>query len=207
MQVELEDVLFWMDAIRNSSNRSRTLESFWKGQLRSKAWLAETLYICNCIDNPRIIIYGGWNGVLASILFNSKINPSHITSVDIDPTCRDIASTVNKRQEIEGRFEAVTSDMTEHKYTGKFDIVINTSVEHITPTEYSRWLDRVPQEALVVLQSNDYFNLDEHVNCSSSLNQFKQESGISCCFCGTFKTEKYDRYMLIGKKESQKLHS
>jgi spermidine synthase len=200
MKVELEDVLFWMDAIRNSDDSHRTLESFWKGQVRSKAWLVETLYICNHIDTPRIIIHGGWNGVLASILFNSEIHPSHITSVDIDPACRDIASTVNKRQEIEGRFEAVTCDMTEYEYTGQFDIVINTSVEHITPTEYSRWFDRVPQEAMVVLQSNNYFDLDEHVNCSPSLNEFKRESHLAPMFSGIFNTEKYDRYMIIGKK-------
>tara|TARA_B110000238_G_C15907924_1_gene344927 strand:- start:30 stop:632 length:603 start_codon:yes stop_codon:yes gene_type:complete len=200
MKVELEDVLFWMDAIRNSNNRYRTLESFWKGQIRSKAWLAETLYICNQIDNPRIIIHGGWNGVLASILFNSDINPGHITSVDIDPTCRDIASTVNKRQEIEGRFESVTCDMTEYEYTGQFDIVINTSVEHITPTEYSRWLDRVPRDVLIAIQSNNYFDLAEHVNCSDSLTEFKTESHLAATFSGIFNTEKYDRYMIIGKK-------
>ena len=41
MKVDIEDVLFWMDAIRNSKDRYRTLESFWKGPVRSKAWVAE----------------------------------------------------------------------------------------------------------------------------------------------------------------------
>ena len=31
MKVELEDIKFWMDAIRNSEDRDRTLESFWGG--------------------------------------------------------------------------------------------------------------------------------------------------------------------------------
>ena len=39
MQIDLEHILFWMDAIRNSEDPKRTLESFWKGQIKSKAWL------------------------------------------------------------------------------------------------------------------------------------------------------------------------
>jgi hypothetical protein len=40
MKVDIQDVLFWMDAIRDSEDRYRTLESFWKGQVNSKIWLA-----------------------------------------------------------------------------------------------------------------------------------------------------------------------
>ena len=36
MKVEIEDIKFWMDAVRNSEDRDRTLESFWGGQLKSK---------------------------------------------------------------------------------------------------------------------------------------------------------------------------
>lgn len=73
MQVDINDVLFWMDAIRNSKNRYRTLESFWKGQVRSKIWLIENLEKF-VEDKPNYItIHAGWNGVLSSLLFNSDI--------------------------------------------------------------------------------------------------------------------------------------
>lgn len=36
MKINIQDVLFWMDAIRDSDDRYRTLESFWKGQVNSK---------------------------------------------------------------------------------------------------------------------------------------------------------------------------
>ena len=39
MKIDIKDIKFWMDAIRNSDDRSRTLESFWGGQLESKTWL------------------------------------------------------------------------------------------------------------------------------------------------------------------------
>ena len=74
MKVDIQDVLFWMDAIRNSEDRYRTLESFWKGQVNSKIWLIENLskFVMTNTNNT-IIIHGGWNGVLASLLFNSDI--------------------------------------------------------------------------------------------------------------------------------------
>lgn len=202
MKVEIEDVLFWMDAIRNSKDRYRTLESFWKGQVRSKVWLAEHLKeMCSTWYNPvKIVIHGGWNGILSSILFNTGINIKHITSLDIDANCEEIASTVNKRQEMEGRFTSVTADMTNYNYEA--DIVINTSCEHLTNGAYRCWLNLVPDNALIVLQSNNYFELEEHINCAADLDDFKRMSKINVLWAGEFPTEKYTRFMIIGKKHN-----
>ena len=199
MKVDIQDVLFWMDAIRNSEDKYRTLESFWKGQVNSKVWLATELYstISKTKQNS-IVIYGGWNGVLASILFNSRLPLNSITSVDIDPVCEDIANTVNKRQEMQGKFSAVTADMCE--YTTNADVVINTSCEHITQEQYEQWLNNQPDDALIVLQSNNYFKHEEHVRCSTDLNDFTRMSKIKPFYRGTLDTPKYERYMVIGKK-------
>lgn len=198
MKVDIQDVLFWMDAIRNSEDRYRTLESFWKGQVNSKIWLIENLQ--GYIEKPaKVIIHGGWNGVLSSLLFNSNIPIKHITSVDIDPSCEEIARTINKRQEIEGRFCAVTADMCEYTYDA--DIVINTSVEHITSIQYRKWLKNVPKNALIITQSNNYFELDEHINCHDSLEEFVGASLIKKVYIAdSLKLPKYTRFLLIGKK-------
>lgn len=200
MKVELDDVMFWMDAIRNSDDRYRTLESFWKGQLRSKVWLTERLAeMVGTYYKPLTIqIHGGWNGVLSSLLFNTGIPIKHITSLDIDPTCETIASTINKRQEMEGRFTAITADMTTHEYNA--DLVINTSCEHLTKGAYENWLRMVPDDSLVVLQSNNYFDLDEHINCATDIDDFKKMSHINVLWAGELETPKYTRFMIIGKK-------
>jgi len=199
MKVDIEDVLFWMDAIRNSEDRYRTLESFWKGQVRSKTWIAETLGEFVPEHPLRIAIYGGWNGVLSSILFNSKISIEHITSIDIDPTCEEIARTVNRRQEILGKFSAITADMTYHYENA--DVVINTSCEHITQEQHDKWLALQPDDAIFVLQSNNYFEHEEHIRCSIDLNDFTKMSGIKPFYRGSMETPKYERYMIIGKKK------
>jgi hypothetical protein len=200
MKVDIQDVLFWMDAIRNSDDQCRTHESFWKGLVNSKVWLAKELY--SIIPKTKlndIVIYGGWNGVLASILFNSRLPLNSITSVDIDPVCKDIACTVNRRYEIERKFNAVTADMC--KYTQPADVVINTSCEHVTQEQYEQWLSNQPDDALFVVQSNNYFELEEHVRCAIDIDDFMHMSKIKPYWRGEFETPKYTRYMIIGKKK------
>lgn len=198
MKVEVEDVLFWMDAIRNSDDKYRTLESFWKGQVRSKIWLIEALEQYLHDISYDIVIHGGWNGVLASLLFNSNINIKHIRSYDIDPTCEKIATTVNKRQEMEGRFRAILGDSTRQLY--RSDVVINTICEHLTQEQYNSFLNLAPDDAVIVLQSNNYFDCDEHVRCASSLSEFEKQSGLNVLHRAELETPLYTRYMLIGKK-------
>lgn len=197
MKVDIQDVLFWMDAIRNSDDRYRTLESFWKGQVNSKIWLIENLKRFQDQKWEHIVIHGGWNGVLASLIFNSGIEVDRITSVDIDPACEETAYTINKRYEIAGRFRAVTADMC--KYSETADVVINTSCEHITQLQYYDWLHNQNNDSLYVLQSNNYFDLDEHINCSEDLVQFVQKSKLRVVFSDRLELPKYDRYMIIGK--------
>jgi hypothetical protein len=199
MKVDIQDVLFWMDAIRNSDDKYRTLESFWKGQVNSKVWLAENLIGFVPVRPLNIVIYGGWNGVLASILFNSNLSIQYITSIDIDPVCENIANTVNRRYLDKNKFTAITADMTTVTDESA-DVVINTSCEHITQQQYDKWLSNQPNDAVVALQSNNYFNLDEHIRCSENLEDFVQMSNINPYFRNTLRTLKYDRYMLIGKK-------
>jgi hypothetical protein len=189
-----------MDAVRNSEDRDRTLESFWGGQLKSKEWLVETLQRNHHVSNISCVIFGGWNGVLANLLFNSTIGFKHITSVDIDPKCAETATTINKRQEMEGRFTAVTADMCEYEYTSQPYMVINTSCEHLTQQQYNKWAKRVPKSSEVILQSNNYFELEEHLNCSRDLDSFKNKSKLNTVLVkDQLELPKYTRYMLIGR--------
>jgi len=190
-----------MDAIRNSDDRYRTLESFWKGQVNSKIWLIENLQKFQDQKWEHIVIHGGWNGVLASLIFNSGIEVDRITSVDIDPGCEETAYTINKRYEMTGRFRAVTADMC--KYSEPADVIINTSCEHITQPQYYDWLHNQNDDSLYVLQSNNYFDLNEHINCSEDLVQFVQKSKLRVVFSDRLQLPKYDRYMIIGKKNDR----
>jgi len=198
LKIEIKDVLFWMDCIRNSDDRYRTLESFWKGQINSKVWLIEHLekYYQNRPYN--ILLCGGWNGVLATLLFNSMLDITRIVSMDIDNKCEDIAYNMNKDYEIQGRFKAITSDMLAYTDYDKHNLIINTVCEHMTPEQYNEWLDKLPSKKRIVIQSNDYFSHKEHVNCKQTLEEFQKDCRINVDIAATMPTEKYNRFMIIG---------
>jgi hypothetical protein len=185
-----------MCAIRESNNPMRTLDAFWSGQLKSKEWLI------NCLDEhvhfgSSIDIHGGWVGVLASMIFQSNIPVKYIRSVDIDPLCEHVATMMNKIEEQDGRFKAVTGDMCNVPILG--DIVINTSCEHITQEQYESWLNNVPKDSLVVLQSNDY-KIPEHIRTSNTLQEFEEQSHINKLYSGSLKLPLYTRHMIIGRQ-------
>jgi hypothetical protein len=199
MQIDTEHLHYWMQAIRQSNNPMRTLDAFWSGQLKSKEWLIESLAIHSPIkDGPYSVdIHGGWVGVLASMIFQSTIPIKNIHSIDIDPSCEHIATMMNKGEEIQGRFRAVTANMCDIRSDA--DIVINTSCEHITQDEYDLWLSGLPQNSLIVLQSNNY-DIPEHIRIAHSLDEFKTQSDLGVIWSGELKMLLYTRWMIIGRK-------
>lgn len=199
MKVDTEHIHYWMQAIRNSPDPIRTMDAFWKGQIKSKEWLIETLEkILSEHPDMTIEIHGGWVGLLASLLFQSNLKIKKITSIDVDPVCEPIAIDMNKGEEIIGKFSAVTTDMCEYPMSG--DLIINTSCEHLTEDNFNLWIKNLPLNSFVVLQSNNY-NIPEHIRLADSLWDFeKQASGIEILWSGELDLPLYKRWMIIGKK-------
>jgi hypothetical protein len=202
MKIDTEHLHYWMQAIRESPDPLRTMDAFWQGQLKSKEWLIDILSMAlqqhTVSSSPvSIEIHGGWVGVLASMLFQSNIPIKRIASLDIDPTCESVATMMNKAEEIEGKFQAITGDMC--NLISVVDVVINTSCEHITQEQYEVWLGKRTADQLLVLQSNNYI-IDEHIRLAGSLEEFKEQSHINVLWSGELILPLYTRWMLIGKK-------
>ncbi len=196
MQIDTEHLHYWMQAIRQSPDPMRTMDAFWSGQLKSKEWLITNLRK-NIDKVVSIDIHGGWVGVLASMIFQSDIYTTNIRSIDIDPTCEPIATMMNKKEEMAGRFRAVTGDMCAIRSDA--DVIINTSCEHITQDQYELWLSGMPHNSLLVLQSNNY-SIPEHVRTATDLEEFKTQCGLSnVLWAGELELPLYKRFMIIGK--------
>ena len=208
-RVSTTELAHWFNAIRNIDShreRNRALDAVWSGQLESKAWLVNHVVDCVMRGAPvNIYVFGGWIGILSSMLLQSDIHVKQIRSIDIDPWCERIANDVNKRHEMDGwRFRAETADMSYYEYPedAKPDIVINTSAEHITQEAYDDWYDEIPRGTLVVVQGNNYFDCPEHIRCSKNLNEFMAQSRVdSPYYKGELQTDMYTRYMCVWRKE------
>lgn len=188
-------------------------DAFSTGQLASKLWLVDELSKLGLPVHLKIMVLGGWFGTLPALLFNHYKWPnriSRICSVDIDPQCEIAADYLNMEEMLENwRFKAFTADMFEINYNVPifrdklneihfhYDTVINTSCEHIK--EFKKWIHKIPSGKLVVLQNNNFDELEDHVNCVKNIDEFEQQCGlIKVLYKGVLECQKYDRYMLIG---------
>ena len=197
MLFDTDHLHHWMQAIRQSPDPMRTMDAFWAGQIKSKEWLIDKISLYLGFETT-IDIHGGWVGVLASMLFQTYPYIGFIRNIDIDPECESIATNMNKLEEMQQRFLAVTSDMCDIE--SKADVIINTSCEHITQNQYKLWVEKLPKESLIVLQSNNY-NIPEHIRIANSLDEFKNQCKLSeIYFEGELQLPKYKRFMVIGAR-------
>lgn len=163
-------------------------------QIKNKLWLIEKLkpYL-DMYTTPKITIAAGWHGLLAHLL-DDKDN---IKSFDIDHTCAQTKLFDNVSYKTN---DIVKQDPKES------DILICTSCEHMTDDNVMTWIKRKKQDSIVVLQSNNYFEIKDHINCKKNLNHFKldilnkaKRKKINVTVINSFelKMPKYTRFMLF----------
>ena len=190
------------------------LDCFSRGQIASKKWLIEEL---KKVDKSlgTVFLCAGWYATLVPMLEEADIKFDKIRSFDIDKEVWKIAEVFNKDLVLDDwKFKATTQDIHDINYnTNKYntvksngeteqlkdspDTIINTSCEHIE--NFDSWYAKLPTGKLVILQSNNYFDIPEHVNCVQDISQFEQMTPMQeVYFTGELKLEKYTRYMRIG---------
>jgi hypothetical protein len=198
------------------------------GQVRSKKWIADVVKELDIDLGDNIYICAGWYGVLAAILFEQLDIKGNIYSFDINPDAENIADTLNKKYVSDGtRFKAITKDIHELEYQDDYHLanfytyhdthafsmdmeeivvdevscVINTSCEHIDG--FDEWWSNVPEGILVILQNNNFDDgTDETVvnNVASEQRWVDKVNLSELMYRGTLKLDKYNRFMVIGRK-------
>lgn len=190
---------------------------FSKGQIESKRWLVNEL-IKTKQSLGTVFLCAGWYGSLATFIFESGLQVEKIRSFDIDESCASIAETFNRNKTIDGwQFKATTLDICKMDYPLEYETlrsngtsqnlvempstIINTSCEHIPTDDFVNWYNKIPVGTLVVLQTNNYFKLTEHVNCCKDLEHFARLTPIQYLqFSGELELPNYTRFMRIGIK-------
>lgn len=170
-------------------------------QIACKKWLIDNLYDTHGGDYGTVWVLGGWYGVLSALLHDDpRFTIGEIISYDIDPDCQEVALCLNRETAADGRFHARTGDMLGLDYAGSTpDLIINTSCEHIA--DIGGWLDLIPHGSRMALQSNNYFDEPDHLNCADSLATFKAQAPLSTIdYEGELKLKHYTRFMLIGSR-------
>jgi len=167
------------------------VDSLSKCQLMSKYRLIELVYDkCDNLEN--VLICGAWYGQLATMLDESNLGEQY-TGLDIDPSIATIAEHLNRSIP----YAHIVEDMYAYNYD-HYDTVINTSCEHIH--DLRDWLDLIPKGTIVILQSNNYTEIEDHINCSDSVDEFADKAGLSeIIVADTLTMPIYERYTIIGE--------
>jgi hypothetical protein len=98
---------------------------------------------------------------------------------------------------VKDSYTVVKSDGTTEQLSDEPATIVNTSCEHIE--NFDTWYNKIPKGKLVILQTNDYVENEDHVNCSLDLPAFEAQTPMTTClYSGELQLEKYTRYMRIG---------
>ena len=188
------------------------------GQLKSKTWLIDVLKEKKLLKLGNVFFCAGWYGILPYILLHDKeFSINQLFNFEKDPLSVRVSEDFNRKFVKNGwKFKASLKDIFELNYhSARFntlkangeaqaltvspDTIINTSCEHIDP--FSKWWNRLPKEKLIILQSNNFFHHKEHINCVSSVKEFKEQAPLDLLYEGERDLGQYKRFMLIGYKK------
>lgn len=169
-------------------------------QFASKQWLIhESKKFLS--DKQNIFIAGSWYGLTGLLLSEIVSKTSTIYLCDMDLVCKDYAKKICDPKFFDN-FQHVLHDAVDYfiEKSNLFDCLINTSCEHMEKADVQLMVGLKDPETLVVMQSNNYHEVDSHINTSNSLEEFVDYLKLSeVYYQGTLSRNNYDRYMVIGK--------
>lgn len=208
------------NCIKSDVNRAVVNDAFSRSQIRSKIWLMEELLKID-YNYDNVLVMAGWFGQLKA-LYEKKCKYAKMRIVEIDKFACETSDYIFNLSNLENyKVKSVHADinnLTLHKngyewdvenfkdgtkYSEKFmpDLIINTSAEHMPEDWFfqikHKELERTP---IVAIQSNNLFDIPEHINCVYSAEHMKKKFPMrEILYEGELQLKGYKRVMLIGR--------
>ena len=198
----------WKNALSSSEPYllKRVLDSMNQSQLESKLWIIQELIKLE-IEPKRVAILAGWySQYIIPLLIEHGVE--FIYNFEIDRDAKDISYKFNKRYKDQEKYQCHITDIMfkeiwrkEENY-GAFDVLINTSCEHMFPMRRFRELNKnLSGNPIYVLQSTNEDKYEDHINCVSGPEELAEQAElINVVYSGTKVLDNgMKRFMVIGK--------
>jgi len=175
------------------------VDSFSRPQIEAKQWAVDKLYPHIGDDVDAVYILGSWYGLLAHLLANKGFTEL-IMNYELDDMCIEIANKMKVHENIK-HTHADGLSVFEHHHTNKEGkVIVCTACEHIDREELASYLAMKHPDIVVCMQSNNMYDIDSHINCHDSLEDFVESLELDeVLYKGQMDFGKYSRYMVIGK--------
>lgn len=176
----------------------RTLDCSTSSQLQSKLWLINELLELY-IDYKRVALMGGWFANFITELLITEGNVDLVHNYEIDEDAKNISYKYNKRYKDTGKYQCSIKDVMMQIMEEDFDLVINSSCEHMFPM--TKFYELNPDiRCLYALQSTNEDLYDDHINCVGSPEELVEQANINdVLYSGTkVLSNGMNRFMVIG---------
>ena len=167
-----------LDLFKNIMNEARNnpdlLDSFSPNQFKSKENLINHIKKLNILNSEsEIVIFGCWYGSILIPAFYNKVK--RITAIDIDDNVIGIAK--NRIFKNYDKIDFIVNDAfvwaNKSSRIKSTNLIINTSCEHMQPMKNLPILNTI--NSYFAFQSNNMFDIETHINCVNSIEQFKKQ--------------------------------
>lgn len=151
---------------------AKLMDSLSKDQFRSKGQLLSLVNKLNLNKSCSVVIFGCW---YASILIPAMYNNyKKIVGIDLDHKVIGFANSNLFRNY--SNVTLISDDVfnTNIDYS-EINLIVNTSCEHMQPMNTWPYWNEIKSGTYFAFQSNDMFNIEGHVNCVNSIDEFKNQ--------------------------------
>jgi len=198
----------WKNALSSSEPYllKRVLDSMNQSQLESKLWIIQELIKLEIKPKIVAILAGWYSQYIIPLLIEHGVE--FIYNFEIDRDAKDISYKFNKRYKDQEKYQCHITDIMfkeiwrkEENY-GAFDVLINTSCEHMFPMRRFRELNKnLSGNPIYVLQSTNEDKYEDHINCVSGPEELAEQAElINVVYSGTKVLDNgMNRFMVIGK--------
>jgi hypothetical protein len=178
------------------------MNSLNDSQFESKEWLIKNLIpFINCLGLSNIAVLGSWYGLTGIMLRQHIPEEVNIWNIDSEVFTREIGYALIKDNSIYRNTFYEVDDAVNHimDNSNKYQIIINTSCEHMEPDDIQFILKSKGGASMICFQSNNYHSVQSHVNTHNSLDDFVNSLNlVDVYYAGTLESKDYERYMVIG---------
>ena len=154
----------------------RLTNSSTTSQLQGKIWLINELQKLD-LKFTKVCLMGGWFAQFITPLIFDNFKVDIIHNYDIDEDAQKISYKFNRRYKEEGKYKAIRTNTLIHPLKEEYDIIINTSCEHMYPMKKFRELN--PNlKSWFVLQSTNEDKFDDHINCVNNTKELVEQGKL-----------------------------